>query len=293
VRSQLAKIRFEEAIAEGSKSSAIVRWEGDFELAIPQLLRRMERCWDPNARDENDKMIARVVGICQKCGEWKLARILYQRVLGAGHLFERAKISEPHQLRMLCLQGVRPENDHKRATIDRLKARWTHEDSQHLLEDAEKLSRLYSAKSLEQDAKAYCCLGLLHDQLLTRRLKCCEADVPPGVVADFIKDQVCKAIPEYMESLKYGPENRDDCIWRLLIVPFDIRRCWMDNPQATAILQEMKWAFSSRMRQVAAAVWLSCLVWLVTRVRHEPVTLHPFLLDLTRHALTMSPHNTL
>jgi hypothetical protein len=293
VRSQLAEIRFEEVIAEGNKLSAMVHWEGDFELAIPQLLRRMERCWDPNASDENDKMIARAVGICRKCKEWKLARILYQRVLAVGHLFEPAKISEPYQLRMLCLQGVRPENYHKRATVDRLKARWTHEDSQYLLEDADMLSRLYLAKSLERDAKAYCGLGLLHDQLLTRRLKCCEADVPPGVVADFIKDHVCKAIVEYMESLKYGPENRDDCIWRLLVVLFDIRRCWMDNPRATAILQEMKWAFSNRMRQVTAAVWLSCLISLVTRARHELGTLHPLLLDLICHVLTMSPHNTL
>jgi hypothetical protein len=30
VRSQLAEIRFEQAIAEGNKLSAIVRWEGDF-----------------------------------------------------------------------------------------------------------------------------------------------------------------------------------------------------------------------------------------------------------------------
>jgi hypothetical protein len=165
----------------------------------------MERCWDPSAPEENDKMIVRVVDICRKRGEWKPARILYQWVLGAGHLLGRAKISKPYQLRMLCLQGVRPENDHKRATVDRLKGHWTHEDSQRLLEDTDMLSRLYSAKSLERDAKAHCGLGLLHDQLLTRRLKCCEADVPPGVVADFIKEHVCKAIAEYMESLTTVP----------------------------------------------------------------------------------------
>jgi hypothetical protein len=67
----------------------------------------------------------------------------------------------------------------------------------------------------------------------------------------------------------------------------------MDNPQAMAILQEMKWALSSRVWQVAAAVWLSCLVSLVTRVRHELGTFHSLLLDLIRHVLMMSPHNTL